>query len=155
MKNYIAYGSNLNKAQMAHRCPDAEPICSGTLEGFKLVFRRGYLTVEECPGNSVPVGIWKISTKDEINLDRYEGWPKFYSKLRLPVTRQDGTKVSGLVYIMNDGFPVEAPSDFYFYTVYQGYDDFALLKGPLLEAYDAAKWPEDDTTVSTTNNGHG
>ncbi len=35
---YGAYGANLNKDNMAVRCPEAQPMISFMLEGFKLVF---------------------------------------------------------------------------------------------------------------------
>ena len=36
---YIAYGSNLNIAQMDERCPGAQPVCTAKLEDYELVFR--------------------------------------------------------------------------------------------------------------------
>ena len=38
-KLYIAYGSNLDRRQMARRCPTAEVVCSGMLYGHELLFR--------------------------------------------------------------------------------------------------------------------
>lgn len=40
-RKYIAYGSNLNREQMAKRCPDAKVIGSGMLKDYELLF-RGY-----------------------------------------------------------------------------------------------------------------
>ena len=37
MKLYVAYGSNLNKEQMSHRCPDAKPVYTGYLENLSLI----------------------------------------------------------------------------------------------------------------------
>ena len=54
-----------------------------------------------------------------------------------------GKMVTALVYVMNDGFPLEAPSDQYFYTVMLGYTAFGLDKKPLIAAYERVKWPED------------
>ena len=46
---YLAYGSNLNKAQMQKRCPGAKPIGKGLLEGYELFFKGSktgyYLTI--------------------------------------------------------------------------------------------------------------
>lgn len=39
MKLYVAYGSNLNKEQMSHRCPDAKPVYTGYLENWELIYR--------------------------------------------------------------------------------------------------------------------
>lgn len=149
MKYYLAYGSNLNKEQMAYRCPDAKPVCAYIMLGFQLVFRRGYLTIEPKEGEEVPCGVWEISDQDEKNLDRYEGFPKFYRKEHFLTMVPDpeeltGKLVTAIVYVMQDGFPLEAPSDYYFYTVMRGYSDFDLDKAPLIEAYQRAKWPEDE-----------
>ena len=149
MKYYLAYGSNLNKEQMAHRCPDAKPVGSWNMIGFQLVFRRGFLTIEQKDGETVPCGVWEISDQDEKNLDRYEGFPRFYRKEHYLVEVPDpeeltGKLVTALAYVMNDGFPTEMPTDHYFYTVMHGYRDFGLDTRPLIEAYERVKWPEDE-----------
>jgi len=69
---YIAYGSNLNLEQMAHRCPTAEVVGKSILRGWALRF-RSVATVERCPGKNVPVLVWKIKPEDEAALDIYEG----------------------------------------------------------------------------------
>ena len=38
-KLYLAYGSNLNKRQMASRCPTARPVGSAMIYGWELCFR--------------------------------------------------------------------------------------------------------------------
>ena len=35
---YIAYGSNLNLEQMAHRCPTAQAVGTATLKNWRLMF---------------------------------------------------------------------------------------------------------------------
>lgn len=147
-KYYLAYGSNLNKEQMAHRCPDAKPVCAYIMMDWQPVFRRGYLTIEPKEGAKVPCGIWEISDQDEKNLDRYEGFPHFYRKERFLAMVPDPEELTGklvtvLAYVMNDGFPLEVPSDHYFYTVMLGYRDFGLDKAPLIAAYERVKWPDD------------
>lgn len=83
-KYYLAYGSNLNLEQMSARCPGSRMVGSSTLEGYRLAFRGSntgsYLTIEPCLGSSVPVGVWEVTTHDEIALDLYEGFPRFYKK---------------------------------------------------------------------------
>ena len=142
MKHYLAYGSNLNREQMAFRCPDATPVGSAEIQDWQLAFRRGYLTIEPAEGSAVPVGIWEISEQDEKSLDRYEGFPRFYRKEYI-----EAGGLPCLVYIMNDGYPVEKPRPEYLLTVAKGYSDFGMEMTPLMEAYDRAS-----TTVSTTKN---
>ena len=96
---YIAYGSNLNLAQMAGRCPTAEVVGKAMLRGWRLAF-RSVATIERRIGYSVPVLVWKLRPEDETALDRYEGWPNLYYKENLKVTL-DGKRRTAMVYIMN------------------------------------------------------
>ena len=155
MRYYLAYGSNLNKDQMSRRCPDAKPVCRWIMANYHLVFRRGYLTIEPMKGGCVPCGVWAISEQDEKNLDRYEGYPRFYRKECFPAMVPDpeeltGKLVTALVYVMNDGYEVQPPTNEYMTTCRIGYKNFDLDLDPLMEAYERAKWPENYTTVSTT-----
>lgn len=139
---YMAYGSNLNKAQMQERCPGARAVGSGVLEDYKLVFRAGgqgvYLTVERCPGGRVPVGFWEVPPEDEAVLDEYEGFPWLYYRARLPVgyTGAAGEACRGeaLIYIMYKKYPLSKPGQAYVDACREGYEDFGLDLGPLLEA---------------------
>lgn len=149
MRYYLAYGSNLNRAQMRHRCPDAYPVGTCLLKNHKLVFRRGFLTIEQEQGSSVPVAVWAISREDEKNLDRYEGYPRFYYKREFPLvfSGREGDQVKeiivdGMAYIMTDGFPIQAPSETYMRTCVEGYLNFGINPDPLLDAYREAKGGE-------------
>lgn len=57
MKYYVAYGSNLNREQMAHRCPDAKLVGTGMLSNYEMVFRgnksNAVATVEPKKGMEV------------------------------------------------------------------------------------------------------
>ena len=137
---YIAYGSNLNLEQMAHRCPTAEVVGASTLRGWRLWFRGGnggaVATVERERGFEVPVLVWRIQPQDEAALDRYEGWPHLYRKetLRLTVNKK---RVYAMVYIMNaDRHPYGVPSADYFDTIHEGYASADFDTGIL---YDALK----------------
>jgi hypothetical protein len=68
-KLYAAYGSNLNLRQMSIRCPDAIPVGKAMLKGWQLTF-RGVATLEPKADAETPVGIWRITPKDESALDR-------------------------------------------------------------------------------------
>lgn len=134
MKYYLAYGSNLNKDQMAHRCPTAVPVGKAIIPDYKLVFRRGVLTIEPCKGNRVPVGVWTITAADEKALDRYEGYPNFYYKEQMTVMTSDGQSITGMVYIMTDGNPVKRAGREYLMTVAYGYRHFGFDMGILMDA---------------------
>lgn len=121
---YIAYGSNLNLAQMAYRCPTAKAVGASDIKDYELLFRGGrrgsVATVEPLKGSSVPVLLWTLKEKDLEALDRYEGYPSFYHKEIFDV-ELNGRTVPAMVYIMNDGHPFGSPSDYYLNTIMEGY----------------------------------
>ena len=122
-KLYVAYGSNLNLAQMAHRCPNAKVVGCGVLKDYQLTFRR-VATIEPEKGAETPVGVWEITPSDEQNLDRYEGYPHLYRKETVSVIVRDQT-LDAMVYIMNEGKP-SLPYEGYYRTILKGYDDVGL-----------------------------
>ena len=132
---YIAYGSNLNVAQMVRRCPGAKPIGTAVLENYILYFKGSgsgcYLTIEQKSGGKVPVAIWEVTPEDEKALDRYEGFPRFYCKhnFTLNVTAFDEKTTAELecfAYIMTEGREVGLPTPYYLATCIQGYKDFGF-----------------------------
>ena len=140
-KLYVAYGSNLNLAQMKYRCPDATVYGAGVIKNYELTFwgnwsRCGVATVIPHRGTDVPVGLWEISENDEENLDVYEGWPHLYRKENIQVEMADGSVVTGMIYIMNesDNLRPAYPSDRYFFTIYSGYHTFGFDLGFLQAA---------------------
>lgn len=164
MKYYLAYGSNLNVDQMKYRCPDAKPAAVTKIPNYHLLFRRGFLTIEPQQGSSVPVVVWKISDRDEKNLDRYEGYPKFYRKEIFPILlngykdmdayragkRSVQEKVGeAMVYIMNDGFPAQQPSSSYLDTVKRGYAAFNIDVNYLMNAL-VDTWEEEQSEKGKT-----
>ena len=126
---YVAYGSNLNLRQMRKRCPDATVWAAGWLRNWKLVYRKSgsgaYASIIRKKGCSVPVVLWSISPSDERNLDRYEGYPKYYGKQNVFVDTVRGKK-KAMVYIMNRYAVPGVPSLYYIETVEEGYADNGL-----------------------------
>jgi len=123
MKIYIAYGANLNKNNMAIRCPKAFAIGSSKLQDYKLVFNN-VATIVKSKGNSVEVALWEITDDCEKALDKYEGFPNLYRKEYLD---------QGMVYIMNYG-GMNLPNKTYFDTIEEGYEDFDLDRTYLVKA---------------------
>lgn len=123
-KLYLAYGSNLNLEQMAHRCPTAKVVGATTLKDYALLFRGQHggavATVEPLQGASVPCLLWEITPADEIALDRYEGFPFLYRKETVKVKLGRKT-VDAMVYIMNEGKPLNTPSYYYYSVILEGY----------------------------------
>ena len=158
---YIAYGSNLNKEQMARRCPTARYVGTGMVEGYELKFKGrpegAYATIDPKKGGTVPVAIWEIQPYDEFRLHQYEGYPNHYFTKNIPV-KIGNHEVTGMVYIMNLRAQANLPSDKYYDTVEQGYKDCDLDIAYLEAAKERSKaemaerkstftddWKEDET----------
>ncbi len=145
-KLYIAYGSNLNLEQMRWRCPTAKVVGTAQLQGYELLFRGGdarsgrgaVATVEAKENANVPVLVWEIKERDELALDRYEGYPYFYHKEQMEVELA-GKPVSAMVYVMNPGYALGVPSESYYRTIAQGYRsagfDLETLDAAVEESY--------------------
>ena len=114
---------------MKLHCPTAKLYGTGTIEDYELQFKGHpngeYATISPKDGSSVPVAVWEIQPKDELSLDRYEGYPSLYFKQNVPV-HLDGEEVSAMVYIMNLKMNFGLPSPHYYKTVYEGYNDCEL-----------------------------
>ena len=130
-KIYIAYGSNMNKEQMAVRCPNAVPIGEYRLHDYKLEFRR-VANIIKCKGAETPVGLWKITELCEKSLDRYEGYPRLYRKEYIKL-KVNGKEIIGMAYVMNEG-EVSEPNNHYYNIIKQGYKDFNIDTAPLERA---------------------
>lgn len=141
---YIAYGSNLNIRQMKMRCPSARIIGTSEVPNYELLFKGSktgsYLTIEPKENSTVPVAVWEVTQKDELALDRYEGFPAFYYKAEmvLPIKGIRTGRVRQrrvFVYIMHEDRPIGVPSVYYLRTCLQGYDDFGFDSKILMNAY--------------------
>ena len=137
MKYYLAYGSNLNKEQMALRCPGAKVVGDILLDGYRLLFRGSktgaYLTIEKDEASSIPVGIWEIDAAHEKALDRYEGYPSFYYKLEGYI-KELPKKQKALIYVMHEDRPLGLPADYYIKVCQEGYRDFGFDESFLTKA---------------------
>ncbi len=127
---------------------DAVIAGTGMLKDWRLLFRQ-FATIKKCKGFSVPVLVWKISEQHEKNLDRYEGYPRFYVKknLTLAITSLDGQdlgEITAMVYIMTKK-ATEArsmkplPSKYYYSVLDTGYKIFGfdgkILNEAVMEAF--------------------
>ena len=123
---YIAYGSNMVEEQMAHRCPGAKLIGTGYLPNHQLEFYL-HATVERtrAHGAKVPVAVWEITDADERSLDRYEGFPTYYTKHRRRVVMDDGSEIWGMVYIMNMIRP-QPPTAGYYNAIAYAYEKLGI-----------------------------
>ena len=142
---YIAYGSNMDVGQMKFRCPEAQLLGTGLLEGWRLMFKGSltgaYATIEREKGCTVPILLWRISAADEERLDRYEGFPSFYYKRTIQAVKTDENGVRmghtrGMAYIMHEERKLGTPSTHYLRILEQAYKEFGFDEDILGEAYD-------------------
>ena len=120
---YFAFGSNLNQKQMKRRCKDSKYIGCYSLKNYKLVFRNYFLgggvaDIQKDKNSTVLGAIYKISKKDEKELDVYEDYPKTYIKKYFKIL---GKKV--MFYYMPKKTMHVAPSKRYLNLIIQGYKD--------------------------------
>ena len=145
---YLAYGSNMDEDQMAHRCPGAKLIGTGRLHGFQLEFNRHATIVEsENPDSLVPVAVWRITPDDELRLDRYEGYPSYYIKEEHTVRMSDGSEINGMIYRMKH-IRKAPPTRAYYNAIAGAYHELGLgfeielvLEPALKRALDREKRP--------------
>lgn len=135
---YFAYGSNLNKGQMRRRCPGAAPLAAARLTGHRLTF-RGVADVKEAPGHVVWGGLWSITEEDLKALDRYEGYPRLYTRKVVPVLLEDNTTIMAIIYQMVNTNGYQIPNGHYLATIAAGYRDFYLPLETLVEAVQDVK----------------
>ncbi len=110
MTLYFAYGSNMDLAQMAIRCPSAVTLVNAELLHHRFIVNtQGVGTVIPDPGSTVHGRLWRLTPDDERALDRYEGvagdlYRKEYADIQLP----DGRKDTALIYVATNSVPGKA-----------------------------------------------
>ena len=122
---YFAYGSNLNHEGMTRRCPDCVPIGRARLEDWQLTF-RGVADIRRRRGAHTHGALWRISHPDLERLDRYEGYPSFYRREKVPLPSAGG-ELLAVTYVMRDQDQrLGLPSAGYLETIRQGYKQWGL-----------------------------
>jgi gamma-glutamylcyclotransferase (GGCT)/AIG2-like uncharacterized protein YtfP len=113
MPLYFAYGSNMDRAGMASRCPRAQALGVARLEQHRFLFARGgYCAIEPRRGATVYGVLWRVSARDVAVLDAYENVPGgLYRRVMRPV-RRNGKALRAFVYIMRHPRLGRAPSDY-------------------------------------------
>lgn len=135
---YFAYGSNINLEQMAHRCPDAQIVGPVTLENYELQFRgSGFATVAPKKGSTVHGLVWKLTPNCEQSLDRYEGYPRHYTKQTVTVKDAASNEIPVMVYIMAEPYCRQPalPSPYYYRVIQRGFEANGLPVDSLRDAW--------------------
>ena len=131
---YFAYASNLNRQQMRERCPDSKPMFIATLSNYTLVFagwsrkwRGGTASIKLFRGERVIGAVYEVSERDLSRLDRYEGCPGDYNRLKVTVFGEDGKPVEAVTYIKSGQLEETQPSKEYLAVIQQGYRDWGIV----------------------------
>jgi len=131
---YFAYGSNLNRKQMLERCPDSKPKCVATLHNYQLVFvgwsrklRGGVATIKRFGGEKVLGAVYDISEQCLRRLDRCEGYPHDYDRLKVTVFNEFGEPIEAITYIKSGQLEEAPPSKEYLAVIQQGYRDWGII----------------------------
>ncbi|MBA7473209.1 hypothetical protein ES707_08544 [subsurface metagenome] len=131
---YFAYASSLNRKQMQERCPDSKPLSVATLPNYKLVFvgwsrqwRGGTASIRRSQGDKVIGGVYEVSERDLRRLDKYEGCPGNYDRLKARVFDEDGNPVEVLTYIKSGQLEETSPAKEYVAVIQQGYKDWGIV----------------------------
>ena len=123
---------------------DARIVGTAEIPNYQLLFKGSktgsYLTIEPKQGCTVPVAVWSVSERDELALDRYEGYPHFYYKteLELPLA-ETGKKLTAFVYIMHEERKLGIPTSAYIRTCVDGYRQFGFDLKHLRKAMDISE----------------
>ncbi len=136
---YFAYGSNLDTRQMRRRCPSARPILVGDAQDWRLTFAgAGFANIERAKGARTPGVVWVIENPaDWLALDRYEGYPGQYRRIRVRVVLDRGAWTWATAYTMTpeNARRLSLPSDGYWAICYAGYHAYGLDKTLLVRTW--------------------
>lgn len=149
----FAYGSNLDEAQMARRCPSSVATFSAVLDSYRLAFQGysagwggGVATIIPDASSEVSGMIYLVTPKDLLRLDRYEGHPVVYARGSMEVTRADGQRQAVQVYRRRPGAP-SRPSEDYLETILCAYDALGFDCSPVEDAADEPPQGKHETSL--------
>ncbi len=101
MPLHFAYGSNMDAAAMARRCPRARLLGRARLARWRFVILpSGFASVVPDPRASVHGALWEAPVSDVAALDRYEQVGQgLYAKKVMRVLREPLGSATALVYV--------------------------------------------------------
>ncbi|MHA1337611.1 MAG: gamma-glutamylcyclotransferase family protein [Promethearchaeota archaeon] len=108
---YFAYGSNMNPNRTKERGINFSKREHAIFEGWRLKFNKvasmnsneGYTNIEKDDESVVEGILYTIQDADIEKLDRYEGYPNHYRKLKVRVKLDNGEEEEAITYVANPG----------------------------------------------------
>ena len=134
---HFAYGSNMNRALMAARCPGAVAQGTAVLSNWRFIIgRAGYASIAPVRGAVVRGVLWRLGVRDFAAVDAYESLDSgLYVRRTVPV-RSDRQLTPAWVYIA--GWPGEGtPRPSYMDVVIEAARDWRL---PTLYIESLRRW---------------
>ena len=123
---YFAYGTNLNKKIFLKRFKNAKLFKKYTLKNYKVVFRTKYIIpdLQRKINSKVQGLIYQIDKNIEKKLDKYEEYPRLYSKKYFKYKKK---KI--MFYYMKKKTLILKPRGYYFKIMTDGYrqNNFKLI----------------------------
>ena len=97
---HFAYGSNMSRALMHRRCPQAKAIGTASISGWRFVITPdGFGSIAPSAGGVVHGVLWRLTPRDLAAINAYESLDSgLYARRILPV-RQGSRQVPALLYI--------------------------------------------------------
>ena len=129
---YFAYASNMNKQQMADRCPGCKFLKRAYLENYKYFYDEhpeskigAKANIAPAKGEAVWGALFEINGNHLESMDHYEGYPKLYQREIVIVKDDGGESYEAWVYFRKPQKPATPPAQ-YLETVKQGARDSGL-----------------------------
>lgn len=104
-KYYFAYGSNMMQSQMEERTGCTALVGEGVLNDFELFvshksmrWKGGVFSIRKKQDHQVRGSVFEVDDNIIRDLDRYEGYPRVYRRMSVPVELEDGTIVEAIAY---------------------------------------------------------
>ncbi len=130
---YFAYGSNLDPTRFAERCPGHHDLGPAELPGHRVAFAGrsrlwggGVGTVRRLAGALVPGILYALTSRHWETLDRIEGHPGFYRRVRIQLSSQQAW-----TYLLPEDLPERPPTPDYL---------AAVIAGRRARGWDPADW---------------
>ena len=104
---YFAYGANLDRRSMGHRCPQAKILSTASLRGYRFAIEaNGVATVVPDQLRAVHGILWRLTPADVQNLDAFEGVHiGAYHRELVDVVPPSGSPTAALIYISASSVP--------------------------------------------------
>jgi hypothetical protein len=97
---HFAYGANMSRAVMRKHAPAAVPIGAALLANYRFVISAdGYGSVEPMRATSVHGVLWRLTARDRVGLDAWEGIAGGRYRAETMPVQQAGRRQAALVYL--------------------------------------------------------